>query len=759
MKATLIVAIVVVVIVAGAGAYLTLIRPGGETTSPSAPSGFSVVSETTQGSNTVTTYSGTGTTQSAYSAFDAWMSGNGWELRMENGIFAGYQGHLYDKGNETAVVQVTLQAGQVTVVLVRGPRPSGPQENQQPPENQIAPPDLGSYTWKFYSYAVGPDATGAAHDDVQFANMPQIIKLANGTYRMYYGVHFRTPVSGAKSAIKSAVSSDGVNWTVESGYRLLGDSDGDSGPDGVPKNEELISAPDVIQLSDGTYRMYYQAQTDGANPPDFRVKSARSTDGLTWTREGTRIDIEAGSQNPTAFSVAAQTDVIRFSDNDYVILLSANYKKSASQPADLVIGTSTDGLNFSNWRILYTNGHDPGIVKLVSGGYLMFYGDLDKRQRVAFSPDGRTWPDASETAETIQLNGAGTEVKEQHSTENPADRCALEINGEIWLYVNWGWNVGLLKPVRENQPPSPPPENKPGGVQFLENDFQPWSGRGRTQTFPATQRLLLATSDDGLNFTRKNVILSDCATVPDAVVLNNGRVLVYYVAESIIENGVEISSYNKIVVAVSDDNGNTWSYKKVKFNGVPSGATDPVDPNVVLMPDGTIRMFTTIDPAGSQLAHTYSFVSTDNGFTYTLEGERFSVSGQVVLDPEVFRFSDTNWQIWAGNRHATSTDGNNFTDQGIVNLGGEQYPRVIADVTDFSTTTPLYRMYTHSGNPQGGTDIKSLTSTDSNNWVLEGTRLTLDTSTGLESEILFFPTVVRLKNGKYLMVYETTIPA
>jgi hypothetical protein len=200
MKATLIVAIVVVVIVAGAGAYLTLIRPGGETTSPSAPSGFSVVSETTQGSNTVTTYSGTGTTQSAYSAFDAWMSGNGWELRMENGIFAGYQGHLYDKGNETAVVQVTLQAGQVTVVLVRGPRPSGPQENQQPPENQIAPPDLGSYTWKFYSYAVGPDATGAAHDDVQFANMPQIIKLANGTYRMYYGVHFRTPVSGAKSA-------------------------------------------------------------------------------------------------------------------------------------------------------------------------------------------------------------------------------------------------------------------------------------------------------------------------------------------------------------------------------------------------------------------------------------------------------------------------------------------------------------------------------------------------------------------------------
>jgi len=443
MKPALIAVIVIVcVIAAGVGGYFLL--PLGAGPSSSGPSGFNVASQTTQSGNTVTTYSGTGTTQSAYSSFRTWMEGQGWNYMADNGALGGYTGHIYEKEGEVAVVQATsAQASQVTVVLVQGAIPSGPTENQQG-----GTPTLSSYTWKFDRYAVGPSATGAAYDDVISAAMPQIIKLANGTYRMYYGVRFRTLVSGAKTAIKSATSSDGLTWTVESGYRLLGDGDGDSGSDGIPNNEELISAADVVQLSNGTYRMYYQAQTETAMPPDFRVKSATSDNGLDWDREGTVIDIENGSQNPTAFSVAAQTDVLRFSDTDYVILLSANYQKAAAQPSDLVKGTSTDGRNFSGWSVLYQDGHDPGIVKLENGsGYWMFYGYLTERQRVAFSSDGKSWPTASGTTETIQLNAAGTEVKEVSSTESPADRCALEMNGKIWLYVNWGTSVGLLKPV------------------------------------------------------------------------------------------------------------------------------------------------------------------------------------------------------------------------------------------------------------------------------------------------------------------------
>ena len=306
--------------------------------------------------------------------------------------------------------------------------------------------------------------------------------------------------------------------------------------------------------------------------------------------------------------------------------------------------------------------------------------------------------------------------------------------------------------------PTSTPTTTPTTSTTLTSDFQPCWGKPTypSPPFPETQRLLLATSSDGLTFTRTNVRLFDRGTVPDAVVLDNGRILVYFVAAYIKVGGTEIRT-NETVVAVSDDNGSSWAYKYVTFNGVPSGATAPVDPNVVLKPNGSIRMFATVDPdgTGSQKARTCSFLSTDGGFTFTYEGVRFSVDGTDVLDPENFRFSDNNWKIWAGNRHAISTDGDTFTDQGVKQYGGLE--AIYADVTAFPDR---YRLYAHGASTQEANNwIKSFYSTDTTTWTLEdGNRLTLDLSNTLESESLLFPTVVKLQNGSYLMVYETTIP-
>ncbi|MFN3532342.1 MAG: MopE-related protein [Candidatus Brocadia sp.] len=310
-----------------------------------------------------------------------------------------------------------------------------------------------TYTWKFEKYAVGQNATGDANDASVGVMMPDIIQLPDGTYRMYYGaVPPETLPSGARTVIKSATSTDGINWTVEEGYRLIGDGDGDDGPDGIPANEGVISGPRVVRLSDGTFRMYYQASTQGTMPPDFRVKSATSADGINWAREGTRIDINYPNGGSNQFSLAGHCYVIRFADDDYVILISANYGKDAFKPSDLVIGTSSDGLTFANFSILYEQGHDPYVLKLADGsGYRLFYGLLLERQRTALSVDGKNWPPASETTETILLNADGNEVTEA-STESPGDRAAIEHTEGVLLFVNWGnplTNIALMKEQHE----------------------------------------------------------------------------------------------------------------------------------------------------------------------------------------------------------------------------------------------------------------------------------------------------------------------
>jgi hypothetical protein len=183
----------------------------------------------------------------------------------------------------------------------------------------------------------------------------------------------------------------------------------------------------------------------------------------------------------------------------------------------------------------------------------------------------------------------------------------------------------------------------------LISDFQPAVGRSTSANGFPPYRLLLANSPDGINWNRTNIVLGDRSSVADGLVLPSGRILIYYVTGAKIINSVEQNA-NDIVMAVSDNNGSAWIYKDVIFNNIPIGATKPVDPNVVLLADGSIRMFVTIDPdqSGTEKPQTYSAISTDGGFTYTIEGKRFSVTNTEILDPENFRFSDSDWRLWSG---------------------------------------------------------------------------------------------------------------
>ncbi|HPD24792.1 MAG TPA: Ig-like domain-containing protein [Bacteroidales bacterium] len=298
-------------------------------------------------------------------------------------------------------------------------------------------------------------------------------------------------------------------------------------------------------------------------------------------------------------------------------------------------------------------------------------------------------------------------------------------------------------------------------------DFEPCISSGGSSGLN-NLRLLVAKSSDGINWTRTNLVLSDRASVADGLLLNSGRILVYYVAGCIEINNTEQPA-NHIKVAFSDDNGRSWNYKNVTFNNLPSGGTLPVDPNVVLLDNGDIHMLVTIDPdqTGPQKPCTYAAISTDGGFTFTLSNSSvFSISGTDVLDPENFRFGPNNWRLWAGGipgRNVTGISTNeaiSFNSEGeycsTQNQNNPSECYIVADVIKYEEST--YKMYTFGTSPSGQI-IRSLTSTDGEIWNLDPEIiLSVQPSTGIENLDVWAPTVIKINQNYFLMIYETQIP-
>lgn len=109
--------------------------------------------------------------------------------------------------------------------------------------------------------------------------MPALITLSDGRYRMYFNTF-------PQNSIKSAISSNGLDFEMENGVRLSKGSVGSLDQGG-------IIHPSVVRLPDGTYKMYYDGvatNSSESGPDSWTVMSAGSTDGLAWVKdEGERI--------------------------------------------------------------------------------------------------------------------------------------------------------------------------------------------------------------------------------------------------------------------------------------------------------------------------------------------------------------------------------------------------------------------------------------------------------------------------------------
>lgn len=200
------------------------------------------------------------------------------------------------------------------------------------------------------------------------------------------------------------------------------------------------------------------------------------------------------------------------------------------------------------------------------------------------------------------------------------------------------------------------------------------------QDGPWNHQIHFATSKDGLNWNVEPAPLMKEASVPDIIVLSGrgtagseGTTFVY----TVDARPMKASRFENISLLISKDNGKSWTEPEaVKINGIKETNAAPVDPSIVQLEDGRLRLYfyamVKAPPRPDSTHKFYSAISTD-GRNFTVEdGVRFEAAN--ITDPEVI-FADGEWLMFISHGEeswlARSPDGLNFKrDEKVIFRGG-----------------------------------------------------------------------------------------
>lgn len=217
---------------------------------------------------------------------------------------------------------------------------------------------LNDGRWRMYVFAGTAYKSAISSDGLTFvmedgfrlpngSGQSRAIRLDDGRIRIFFS---------SSQGINSAISSDdGANFTVESGTRISTGAAGMSG----------IAGPGIIKLRDGRYRAYFSdLPIPGEGPLPHQIKTAISSDLINWTVEsGTRVGAGAtltgSAEHPCAILNSDGSTTIFYFRNTNFTLYSA---------------TSVDGLTFSTETSTgITQANDPDIVTLPDGSVRLYY--------------------------------------------------------------------------------------------------------------------------------------------------------------------------------------------------------------------------------------------------------------------------------------------------------------------------------------------------------------------------------------------------
>jgi len=286
----------------------------------------------------------------------------------------------------------------------------------QPPPTPTEQPSEPRERWKGSETPVIPGRYADA----------DVVMLEDGRLRMYYSLEPEAP--GFEGQVYSAVSSDGMSWSEESGVRM-----------------KWATFPSVIGLEQGEapampggkparWRMYFQGSIGASKG----IMSAISMDGLSWIREeGFRVTPGMEGEHDSV-DVASPT-VVKLPSGTYLMVYRGSSGVNTFGKLDPVTGkpapidylisaTSQDGLRWTPGSVVVDSRNEE-MREQIDGPELVIDGNVIKLYCWSYKGVYALTLDAQGRALTTpQL------VLKARGRNAPSDPTLIKLNGTWRMY-------------------------------------------------------------------------------------------------------------------------------------------------------------------------------------------------------------------------------------------------------------------------------------------------------------------------------------
>lgn len=192
---------------------------------------------------------------------------------------------------------------------------------------------------------------------------PFVMRLDDGRVKLFVGLP--RDIQGTVSGIYSFTSTDdGLTFTLDAGVRVTAAAAGTEG----------VSGPSIVKMKNGGWRMYFSnAILTTTGPGPTKIVSAFSTDLTSWTVDaGVRI----GEGSTALTGRGEHPGSIANADGSITLV----YFRNNGMPTGIFYSTSSDGLAFTReartgfgFETPLGQGNDPFLMHLSNGNIRMYH--------------------------------------------------------------------------------------------------------------------------------------------------------------------------------------------------------------------------------------------------------------------------------------------------------------------------------------------------------------------------------------------------